>query len=197
MAWVIEMSEEIKRIKEAIKNSKLSYMELERLTGVSHSTLQRYMNGKTNRIPLSAIAKIAAATGVTPSYLMGWDEQPILLDSDTEIDPFIGQKILFLRNGKQINIEDFTNELNNLYSLNIDINTVRSWEACFKIPPLKAVVCIAKYFNTPLTYFLEKNNEKNNLIDKLVKIARSLSSEQIEVLITVAESISGNSASKE
>lgn len=70
------MLEEVKRMKEAVINSKLSYLELEKLTGVSHSTLHRYLTGKTNRIPLSAVEKIASATGVSAAWIMGWEDTP-------------------------------------------------------------------------------------------------------------------------
>lgn len=62
-----------KRINEAIKASKLSYAELEKITGVSKSALQRYASGETKKIPVDCIEKIASATNVTSEYLMGWD----------------------------------------------------------------------------------------------------------------------------
>ena len=75
MNLVIIMLDEVIRMKQAVKNASLSYMDLERLTGVSHSTLQRYLTGKTNRIPLSAVEKIAKATGVSAAWIMGWEEE--------------------------------------------------------------------------------------------------------------------------
>lgn len=76
IALVIKMLEEVKRMKQAVETAGLSYMELERKTGVSHSTLQRYLNGKTNRIPLSAVEKIADATNVSAAWIMGWEDTP-------------------------------------------------------------------------------------------------------------------------
>nr|DAO82610.1 MAG TPA: Repressor protein CI [Caudoviricetes sp.] len=73
---VIKMLEEVRRMKQAVENAGLSYMELEKRTGVSHSTLQRYLTGKTNRIPLSAVEKIATATNVSAAWIMGWEESP-------------------------------------------------------------------------------------------------------------------------
>lgn len=70
------------RISKAIKDKGLSYAELERITGVSKSALQRYATGETKKIPVDVIEKIAAATGVTARYLMGWDAQ------ETEIASF-------------------------------------------------------------------------------------------------------------
>ncbi len=65
--------ERAKRITEAIEKRKLSYPELEKLTGIPKSSLQRYATGETKKIPIDCIEKIAAATGTDPVYLMGWD----------------------------------------------------------------------------------------------------------------------------
>ncbi len=76
MITVIKMLEESKRIKNAITASGLSYMELEKITGISHSTIQRYAVGKTDRLPLSAIEKLAKALGVSSAWIVGWDNLP-------------------------------------------------------------------------------------------------------------------------
>lgn len=70
------------RVRKAIEKSNLSYMELEKLTGVSHSTLQRFAIGKTNRLPLSAVEKLAFVTNTTPAYLMGWEDDNGVLSDD-------------------------------------------------------------------------------------------------------------------
>ena len=67
------MDERAKRISEAIEKSGLSYPELERLTGISKSSLQRYATGVTKKIPIDCIEKIAEATHSDARYLMGWD----------------------------------------------------------------------------------------------------------------------------
>lgn len=68
------MTDRARRIREAIKLKGLSYTELERLTGVSKSALQRYASGETKKIPVDVIEKIATATGVTARYIMGWED---------------------------------------------------------------------------------------------------------------------------
>lgn len=71
------MDERSKRIEEAIQKSGFSYVELEKITGISKSALQRYASGKTKKIPVDCIEKIASATNVSSKYLMGWeDEKP-------------------------------------------------------------------------------------------------------------------------
>ena len=68
------MDERAKRISEAIEKSGLSYPELERLTGISKSSLQRYATGVTKKIPIDCIEKIAEATHSDARYLMGWED---------------------------------------------------------------------------------------------------------------------------
>lgn len=66
----------IKRLKECIEQSGLSYEQLEKKTGISRSSLQRYANGITSKIPIDAIQTIAEALGVRAEYIMGWDDTP-------------------------------------------------------------------------------------------------------------------------
>ena len=76
------MIDRAERIRIAIARKKLSYTELERLTGVSKSALQRYASGETKKIPVDVIEKIADATGVTAKYLMGWEEMDESVQSE-------------------------------------------------------------------------------------------------------------------
>lgn len=88
------MNERSKRIHEAVVKAKLSYVELGRLTGISKSALQRYASGQTQKIPIDVIEKIAAATGVTARYLMGWDDDEFeKISSEDIIDDFSKQGI--------------------------------------------------------------------------------------------------------
>lgn len=69
------MSIRSERIKALIDSSDLSYQELEKLTGIKKSSLQRYASGVTTKIPLDVIEKLAIAFNVSQEYLMGWDEK--------------------------------------------------------------------------------------------------------------------------
>ena len=69
------MSEMSKRIYEAISDSGLSYGDLNKITGISKSALQRYAIGETEKIPLDRIELIAKATNVSAEYLLGWDNK--------------------------------------------------------------------------------------------------------------------------
>ena len=70
------MNDFSKRILQAIENTDLSYRDLAKLTGIPSSTLQRYANGHTEKIPIDKLEAIANATGVTAAYLMGWEDEP-------------------------------------------------------------------------------------------------------------------------
>ena len=70
------MSVRSERIKALIEKSKKSYQELERLTGIKKSSLQRYASGVTTKIPLDVIEKLSKTFNVSQEYLMGWDEEP-------------------------------------------------------------------------------------------------------------------------
>ena len=76
------------RIKALLRSSNLSYQDLEKLTNIKKSSLQRYASGKTQKIPMDAIEKLSAAFDVSPAYLMGWDITCLLYTSsvvETEV----------------------------------------------------------------------------------------------------------------
>ena len=69
------MSVRSQRIKALIEKSEMSYQELEKLTGIKKSSLQRYATGATTKIPLDVIEKLSIAFHVSQEYLMGWDDK--------------------------------------------------------------------------------------------------------------------------
>lgn len=81
------MDEISRRVSEAIKNSGYSHRELEEITGIPHSAIQRYASGETKKMPIDRAKKIADATGVRPEYLLCWDDntnekKPAIQDED-------------------------------------------------------------------------------------------------------------------
>ena len=69
------MSVRSERIRSLIEQSGQSYVELEKITGVKKSSLQRYASGETTKIPLDVIEKLSVAFNVSQAYIMGWDEK--------------------------------------------------------------------------------------------------------------------------
>lgn len=72
----------ILRLKECIERSGLTYMELEKKTGIAKSSIQRYANGSTKKIPIDAIQAIAKAVDVPATYIMGWEQNITPLSND-------------------------------------------------------------------------------------------------------------------
>ena len=70
------MNERAARIKKLIDESGKSYRELEEITGVTRSTLQRYATGTTSKIPMDVVQRLEEAFGVPRGYIMGWEEKP-------------------------------------------------------------------------------------------------------------------------
>lgn len=68
-----ESKDIIYRLKKSIEQSGLSYVELEKKTGIAKSSIQRYASGTTKKIPVDAIQAIAKAVGVSDKYIMGWE----------------------------------------------------------------------------------------------------------------------------
>ena len=60
------------RLKETLELRSMTAADLAKLTGIQKSSLSRYLRGQN--IPRgTAIAKMAAALDVTPSWLLGYD----------------------------------------------------------------------------------------------------------------------------
>ena len=85
------MSVRSERIKSLIEKSGKSYQELEKITGIKKSSLQRYASGVTSKIPLDVIERLSVAFNVSQEYLMGWDEKE---NSPDELQLNEGEKML-------------------------------------------------------------------------------------------------------
>lgn len=53
----------------------MSYRDLEKKTGITASTLQRYESGYISKLPIDKLYLIAKGLKVEPEYLMGWAEE--------------------------------------------------------------------------------------------------------------------------
>lgn len=71
------MSNRAERIRALIEQSGKSYQELEKLTGIKKSSLQRYASGVTTKIPLDVIERLSIAFNVSQEYIMGWEDKKI------------------------------------------------------------------------------------------------------------------------
>ncbi len=62
------------RIKQKRLENKITLEELGKKADVNKATIQRYESGKITNIPSDRIERISEALNVTPSYLMGWND---------------------------------------------------------------------------------------------------------------------------
>ena len=85
------MSIRSERIKSLIEESGKTYQELEKVTGIKKSSLQRYASGVTSKIPLDVIEKSSATFNVSQEYLMGWDEKE---NSPSELQLTEGERLM-------------------------------------------------------------------------------------------------------
>lgn len=69
------MNERAERIKKLIDESGKTYRDLELLTGITKSSLQRYASGITTKIPLDVVEKLENAFEVPRGYIMGWQAE--------------------------------------------------------------------------------------------------------------------------
>lgn len=83
------------KIKEERIRNNLSQEEVARAIGSTKQAIYKYENGIVTNIPTDKIAKMANLFGVTPSYLMGWNESdkdssPAISDEDVKVALFGG-----------------------------------------------------------------------------------------------------------
>ena len=87
------------RISQKKSELNLSYQDMSEKTGLSKSTLQRYITGDIRNLGLDKLEILAKALDVTPSYLMGWEDEnnePILENIPGIITPIKIKKIPIL-----------------------------------------------------------------------------------------------------
>lgn len=66
-----------KRIKQLREELNISQTDLAKKVGISKQTLYKYENDIVTNIPSDKLESLADHLGVTPAYLMGWEESNI------------------------------------------------------------------------------------------------------------------------
>lgn len=78
----------IERMAYVIGRTGMSYADLEEVTGIAKSSIQRYATGQTKKIPINNLQKIATACGVSTNYLLyGTIHEPMDFDAPAEETP--------------------------------------------------------------------------------------------------------------
>lgn len=118
------MNERAKRLNEAISKSGYSYPELEKMTGIPKSSIQRYATGETKKIPIDCIEKIAIATNADSRYLMCWEDKPV--EKEGEIEKIVSEATkredlkIFFTQVAEMSEEDFEKARRVIEALIID-----------------------------------------------------------------------------
>lgn len=87
------------RIKRKRLENNLTLEELGKRADVSRATIQRYESGKITNIPSDRIERISEALGVSPAFIMGWEDEnnePILENIPGIITPIKMKRIPIL-----------------------------------------------------------------------------------------------------
>ena len=79
------MKERAERIRNLIIDSGKTYQELEKITGIKKSSLQRYASGVTGKIPLTAIEKLASAFSISEAFIMWGDDKTQKQSTESEL----------------------------------------------------------------------------------------------------------------
>lgn len=64
------------RLKYLREQNKMTLEEVANQLGIGRSTVFRYENGTVTNIPSDKISTLARIYNVTPSYIMGWTDEP-------------------------------------------------------------------------------------------------------------------------
>ncbi len=91
------MIERRRRLNEAVQKNHLTLIEMEKLTGIGKSTIQRYLTGETTKIPIDFFEAMASITNYPVDYLACLDKQknaPICANRDelTEVMNMLTEK---------------------------------------------------------------------------------------------------------
>lgn len=63
------------RIRQKFWEMGLSLSQLSALTNIPKSTLHKYINGERENIPIKSIESIATALGLSPIFIVGWENK--------------------------------------------------------------------------------------------------------------------------
>lgn len=92
------MSTVVTKIKETLKENRMSVRELARRSDIAQTTMNRYLTTDTE-IPVGKLESIAKALGVTPGYLMGYGmDTPYVSKLIGVIKPLSKQRLPILGN---------------------------------------------------------------------------------------------------
>ena len=132
-----------KRIKEIRKSKKMTIKKLGQLVNLHESTVSRYEKGEIQSLDVEKLKEFAKALDVSPTYLMGWNDQK---KSPTNLGEL-------LKEHKKTVIEVSRD-------LDIDVQSLDDLEKGATVP-ISLIKKVAGYFNVSLDDLLNPTFYKN------------------------------------
>lgn len=153
------------RIKQAMEEKGLTYRALENKTGISRSTLQRYIEKEDSKVSLDSIEKIARALHIEPLYLIGYDALSTIDMEKYDSRPVkkielpllnnIGERIKTLRKRSGMTQEELSDKLG--FHTKSAISKI---EKGHREPSIGTLILIADYFNVSVDFLLGRTVQK-------------------------------------
>lgn len=117
------------RIKKLRIDSNLTQEEVGKIIGSSKQTLHKYENGIITNIPSDKIETLANLFDVSPSYIMGWDNNDINDNKLNKEDEKLLNAFNQLNNEGQEKVITYTQDLVDSGKYSIDQNLSRATQA--------------------------------------------------------------------
>lgn len=163
------------RIKMLIENSGKSYQELEKLTGIKKSSLQRYASGVTAKIPLDVIETLSEFFGVPYGYLIG------RADNSNEIqftENDLSRRIKELRLARGMTLEQVAT------IVGVGKSTVRKWETgMISNMKIDKIELLAKALGTTPSYLMGWDDTPFGLFSQLPEHQQNIIIELINTML--------------
>lgn len=95
----MEFKDKIKQRREELN---LTLQEVADKVGVTAPTIQRYESGEIKNVRRDKIDKLSKALDVTPSYLMGWEDEPPAETEPEILEKFPDDIVILARGAKTL-----------------------------------------------------------------------------------------------
>lgn len=173
------------RIKKRRKELHMSVDDLAKILNKNRATIYRYESDDIENMPTTVLEPLSEALGVTPIYLMGWDEQ------QKNIRNLFSNNLQKCMNANKLNLNDIAK------IVDVSVEQVNSWLSTEDTPTLAEIQKIADYFNISIDQFENADNifssqsitlsyEEKQIID----MYRSMSEGNKEAVFTLMKNLS-------
>lgn len=150
------------KILSLMKEQKKTYRDLEKITHISRSTIQRYVTNTNSKFPVDNLKKIALALEVSPSFLMGLNENSTF-----------AKRLRELRKKNNYTMDELAESYNNVFDGELTKGTISKYENGRQEPMMKVVNNFAKIFSVSADYLLGwdyKESEMDKIIGRIKQL---------------------------